>query len=330
MDYGEILLFTTGYFEPGGAEVYCASVSGEESRAIAEAELMYYRGNARAAMNQLAALEDSSDLVVMISATLCRAVASICGGGVSDAIKTYRLFNDFCSGLGENSKLKYPLELVLLYFNMILHNVDAIKFPPFGVNAFDVPERLKPMAFYAYTHYLAELGDVSRALGMAEGSLVLMKKPQPVGQIYLSLIIARCYMERRQWDRAEHYFRYAWELAKPDGLVMPFAEYRGMLSGLLERCLRYEEPAAYKQILELSGRYHRNWVFVHNELTGDRISDELTAIEYNVAALAAKGLSNAEISDFLGIKINSTRAHLRNIFNKLDIDSRKELSKYVI
>ncbi len=111
---------------------------------------------------------------------------------------------------------------------------------------------------------------------------------------------------------------------------MPFAEFRGMLSGLLEKCLRYEEPSAYKQISKLSNRYHKQWVFLHNLLTGEKVSDQMTAIEFNVASLAASGLSNQEIADFLGITLNSVRAHLRNIFNKLAIGSRKELSDYVI
>ena len=146
----------------------------------------------------------------------------------------------------------------------------------------------------------------------------------------LSLIIAVGYMLRQIWDKAEYYFRHAWSLAKPDGIVMPFVEFRGMLSGLLEKCLRYEEPEDYKLISKLSNRYHKQWVFLHNMLTGEKISDRLTAIEFNVASLAATGLSNQEIADFLGITLNSVRAHLRNIFNKLAINSRKELHDYVI
>ena len=120
------------------------------------------------------------------------------------------------------------------------------------------------------------------------------------------------------------------ELAEPDGLLMPFAEHRRMLFGMLEKCLRYEKPAAYKQIQELANNYHKHWVFVHNALTGEMITDSLTGIEYNVAKLAKTGMANQEIADFLGITVNSVRAHLRHIFNKLGIESRKELTFHVI
>ena len=85
-----------------------------------------------------------------------------------------------------------------------------------------------------------------------------------------------------------------------------------------------------KQIQELANSYHKHWVFVHNALTGEQITDSLTGIEYNVAKLAKIGMANQEIADFLGITVNSVRAHLRHIFNKLGIESRKELSLHVI
>ena len=49
-----------------------------------------------------------------------------------------------------------------------------------------------------------------------------------------------------------------------------------------------------------------------------------------MAKLAKNGMANQEIADFLGITVNSVRAHLRHIFNKLGIESRKELSFHVI
>ena len=69
---------------------------------------------------------------------------------------------------------------------------------------------------------------------------------------------------------------------------------------------------------------------VHNSLTGEHVTDKLTGTELNVAMLASKGLSNTEIGEFLSISVNSVRSHLRNIFNKLAITNRKELSDFVI
>ena len=323
-------ILTSGCFEPGHAEEFCNKESDDQIRSLAFAELSYFRGDTHSANREFQELADSNSERVALAATLGTAIASLSGENVLEIIRLYNSVKSFASMIPEDNPVKKTANTFILFFNILLHNFTDIRFPPIGPDAFNIPDTLKPMAFYAYTHYLIETGDIGRAVGMAEGALVFMKKPCPISEIYLCLIICRGYMLRKLWDKAEYYFRYAWKLAEPDGLLMPFAVHRGMLSGMLEKCLRYEKSTEYKKILELSNRYHSSWVIVHNELTGDRISDALTAIEYNVASLASKGCANSEIAALLGITVNSVRAHLRNIFNKLGIDSRKDLGKYVI
>jgi DNA-binding NarL/FixJ family response regulator len=52
----------------------------------------------------------------------------------------------------------------------------------------------------------------------------------------------------------------------------------------------------------------------------------LTPRQQQVARLAARGLSNAEIAQQLGIKSNTVDAHLKKIYAALDVHSRTELS----
>ena len=54
---------------------------------------------------------------------------------------------------------------------------------------------------------------------------------------------------------------------------------------------------------------------------------ELTEREREIAQLAADGLRNHEIAEALFVSENTVRAHLRTIFQKLDIDRRAKLSK---
>ena len=323
-------IFTTGSFVPGQADAFCEKEADPLLRELARAELSYFRGETAEANMEFKRLADQGNERVALAATMGTAIASLSGENVLEIIRLYNSIKTVNSLIPEDNPFKRTSDTLMLYFNILLHNSAEIRFPPFGPDAFNVPATLIPMAIYAYTNYLIETGDIGRAVGMAEGAIIFMNRPCPISEIYLYLIICRGYMLRKLWDKAEFYFRCAWSLAEPDGLIMPFAEHRGMLSGILEKCLRFEKCAAYKRILELSNRYHSSWVTVHNELTGDKISDALTAIEFNVASLASKGCSNNEISDLLGITVNSVRAHLRNIFNKLGIDSRKELYLYVI
>lgn len=53
----------------------------------------------------------------------------------------------------------------------------------------------------------------------------------------------------------------------------------------------------------------------------------LTGMEYAVALLAAKKWSNQEISDYLEISLRTVKYHMSSVFNKLGVDSRKELEE---
>lgn len=322
-------VLTDGYFIPGHADDFVRSISNSEKRAVCESELLYYRGYPDKAKERINSIDSIKHSDTVIASLIINALSSVCSGSMESIAELIKQAESI-SGLELNPSLKKTAEFLSMYFNIVIHNFSAIEFPPVGIDAFSVPDELKPMAIYAYSHYLEMTGNVGRAIGLAECALIFMKKPSPISQIYLSLIISIGYMELNRPDKAEYYFRLAWESAKPDGLLMPFAETRGMLSGMLEKCLRYDCPNEYKTIHSLSSKYHKNWVKVHNEITGDTVSDKLTAVEFNISMLASRSMTNTEIADFLGISVNSVRAHLRNIFNKLGIDSRKQLSKYVI
>jgi DNA-binding CsgD family transcriptional regulator len=53
----------------------------------------------------------------------------------------------------------------------------------------------------------------------------------------------------------------------------------------------------------------------------------LTSAEERVAVLAARGRTNREIANQLWLSVNTVETHLRHIYAKLGIGSRRELSK---
>jgi DNA-binding CsgD family transcriptional regulator len=55
--------------------------------------------------------------------------------------------------------------------------------------------------------------------------------------------------------------------------------------------------------------------------------DQLTAAERRVAELAAEGLANGEIARQLVLSVNTIESHLRRIYAKLSISSRRELMR---
>lgn len=323
------LVLTTARYEPGRASHYLCSLDDSQKRLIGAAELAYYQGKPDEAV-AIARKLDEGSIDSCFAKTLISVMAALSMGNINDIFQSYFELSNAIGIDASNPSLIKTGDFMRLFFNIMIHNIKGIHFPQVSVYAFAVSESLKPMAIYSYAHYLQLCGDSGRAVGLAEGALVMMEHTCPISEIYLALIIAIGYISRRMWEKAEYYFRYAWSLAEPDSIIMPFAEYRGLLTGLLEKCLRYDNPEVYRSILELANRYHKNWIYIHNEITGDTVTDKLTAIEFNIAMLASRDYSNIEIASHLDISVNSVRAHLRNIFNKLGVDSRKQLGKFVI
>ncbi len=58
-----------------------------------------------------------------------------------------------------------------------------------------------------------------------------------------------------------------------------------------------------------------------------RNADELTAQERQIAELARDGVSNPEIAARLFLSRRTVEWHLRNVFNKLGIGSRQDLTQ---
>ena len=70
----------------------------------------------------------------------------------------------------------------------------------------------------------------------------------------------------------------------------------------------------------IGGTYHVTQAMPQNPAN----QTELTAREQEVLALLQHGLSNTEIVDVLGIKMNTVKSHLKNLFSKLGVRSRAQ------
>lgn len=120
--------------------------------------------------------------------------------------------------------------------------------------------------------------------------------------------------------------RQAVEIALPDGLLFPLVAYSWLLQGLPDELIEKEYPMHYEKFMKIKERYGYGWEALHNAISPEEVPSDLTPREYEVALLAAEGLRNGEIAKKLTVTESTVRAHLRIVFEKLQIDRRAKLA----
>lgn len=126
------------------------------------------------------------------------------------------------------------------------------------------------------SHNLYLKGEYSRALGICDAALFSCKEIYPVGMIYLYCVTAMCEISLKNQAEAEKAILTAWELAEKDELIEPFIELHGLLQGLLESCIRKENPEMYRKISDAVITFSRGWMAVHNPASDNPVTDALT------------------------------------------------------
>ena len=60
------------------------------------------------------------------------------------------------------------------------------------------------------------------------------------------------------------------------------------------------------------------------------MADDLTTTEFAASMLAARGWTNQEIADHMGVSLNTVKSHLSEAMEKLGVTNRKDLKKYML
>ena len=112
--------------------------------------------------------------------------------------------------------------------------------------------------------------------------------------------------------------------------IEPFIEHHGLLRGLVEACIRKNDPDGYRKITDGVLFFSRGWMVIHNNETKKKVTNELSTMEFSIAMLAGEGWTNKEISAHLGISVNTVKHYLTDIFSKLNVKKRDELKNYML
>ena len=60
------------------------------------------------------------------------------------------------------------------------------------------------------------------------------------------------------------------------------------------------------------------------------VADNLTTTEFSIAMLLNRGWTIKEIASFLGVSDNTVKTHTRRVYAKLGIESRRELTRFML
>jgi len=148
--------------------------------------------------------------------------------------------------------------------------------------------------------------------------------------IYFLTLRAMAYCALGRMDAAKRHLMSTLEMALPLGIVTPFAESLTALGGLLEKCLEQRFPEYYGTVIKQWERTFTNWITFHNQFTKNNITLILSMRDYQIAQLAAKGVPYKKIAEQFHISVGRLKTIMYELYGKLFIHSRDELSQYIL
>jgi len=307
---------------------------GSGADVLFRAELAYHRGNLSEAeiLAYKAAFiaESRQQSIVLLGATIQLAEIALHKAdtaGWQNAISSMERAASFISQ--DSFILRQALDIARGVLFNELHQIERIadwlKKGDFS------DQRLTPLmisnAVFVHISYLMHRGEFPRMMGMLEATYQESLGSNPFRDMILYLALAIGHISVGNRDQACDLVARAGKMALPDGLIFPFASYSWLLQGLPDNLVEKEYPELAGRFNEIKDRFLSGWTRLYEDMTQEEFPPDLTPREYEVAKLAAEGLHNSEIAKRLVITESTVRAHLRTIFQKLDIDRRAKLAE---
>ena len=204
-----------------------------------------------------------------------------------------------------------------------------------------LPPYYYPVASYSYVkHLYHECGRIKEKEKIFELLRAMPYTIEPlisysaafgcvIVEIYLRLVCALAYHLSGNDSLAIPHLDRAIELAIPDMLVTPLAEYRRRFGFLMDDRLALKSSEALAEVKNASKALVEGWTAIHNEMLGKRVASHLSIREWQAARLAAYGLSNKDVAEIMGVTVNAVKQALRLAMDKTGAQNRDELHLYI-
>ena len=321
-----------GAFQPGHCMEYVEGLKDPRLRDIAMAEYHYFSGRPEEAAEVAELYLSYPEQSLRLSACLIYAYANLSIGQIQRTRYTMAQVRRTLAAANTRTppQLRALAVFTVTAAAVLLHLPLPEEVGPLQEQLRLLPPGLRLFGLYVQAHHTYLLGDYGKSIGIVETALAMQAEVYPIPNIYLHLVAVMDYMSLKQPEQAERHLLAAWALAQPDDLIEGFGEHHGLLGGMLEAVLKKDWPEDFKRIIAITYRFSAGWRKVHNPVTGHDVADNLTTTEFAIAMLAARGWSNQEIADHMGISLYTVKHFMSSTLQKLNIKQRKDLKQYML
>lgn len=319
-------------FKPGECLHLIDSLRDDAIKEMAYCEYYYFTGQHDKAVNLSELYLNHPNTMLRLSACLIHTFANLSLNRINAAkggLKSLREnLNQILTKKADKQTTAMSI-FVAVAAQTLLH-LPIGEIPPLEDYLTELPTGMRLWGCYVLAHEAYLKQEYEKSLGIVQTCLMLTTKVYPIAMIYLNLMGAMDAMNLRQQELAKKYFMDAWMLAKPDELIEGIGEHHGLLQGLIESCMKNEYPEDYQRIIQITYQFSYGWRRIHNPATKEDVADNLTTTEFTIAMLANRGWTNTEIATHLNVTIRTVKQHLSSVFDKLNIDNRRQLKLYML
>ena len=311
-------------------DVILKIVKEEKPRLQYEGELAYLRGDFARAMCCYDKTE--GDEAARLRASLVAVASAISLGDYPVYLKIEAYLKSYVAA-GRCSDSSAIAELALA---SVAVSVAAPNMVPTWLSEGDFSASLAQVRptyiLYLRAKYFMCIGKYEITLAVAQTALTFCAPERGItfSEIYLRVVCAlACHCLGRE-NEAKRWLLEAMRIALPHGFITPFAENVSDFGGLVEQCLEEAFPDCFDAVIRQWECTVKNWITFHNHFTKDNITLILSLREYHLAQLVARRIPYAKIARQFNISVGRLKNIMLEIYEKLFISSRDELTQYVL
>lgn len=326
------MLLMSSAFPLGRCIEFIESIDDVPQKEMAYAEYYYFSGRHEKAVEYAEMYLNCEDMMLKLSASLIYTFANLSLDRIHSArFGLERLKEYLKEAMLEETdkKTRACCVFVATAAHTLLH-IPVGDLPPLAEYLSEFTKGMQLWGAYVLAHKAYLVKDYQRSLGIVQTCLMTCSKVYPIAMIYLNLVVAMDLMNLKETDKAKVYFMKVWEISRPDNLIEGIGEHHGLLQGLIETCMKKDYPEDYVRIINITYKFSAGWRRIHNPDTNEDVADNLTTTEFTIAMLANRGWTNKEISEYLEITPRTVKQHLTCVFNKLNIENRKQLKNFML